>query len=90
METENFEKSLQFLDLAITNINARYEYKILRKNAITNVQVKPNTGHHPKVLKGTFTSFLHRAHTICEGQNQKDEIDFLVTCFVKMVMMKAN
>ena len=83
METENFEKSLQFLDLNITNINGRYEYKIHRKNAITNVQVKPNSGHDPKVLKGIFTGFLHRAHTICEGQNQKDEIDFLVTCFVE-------
>ena len=83
METENFEKSLQFLDLDITNINGRYEYKIHRKNAITNVQVKPNSGHDPKVLKGIFTGFLHRAHTICEGQNQKDEIDFLVTCFVE-------
>ena len=34
-------------------------------------------------MKGIFTGFLHRAHTICEGQNQKDEIDFLVTCFVE-------
>ena len=80
MKTENFEKSLQFLDLNITNINGRYEYKIHRKNAIMNVQVKPNSGHGPKVSKGIFTRFLHRAHTICEGQNQKDEIDFLVKC----------
>ena len=79
--TENFEKSLQFLDL--NNINGRYKYKIHRKNAITNVQVKPNSGHDPKVLKGIFTGFLHRAHTVCEGQNQKDEIGFLVTCFVE-------
>ena len=27
METEIFDKSLQFLDLNITNINGRYEYK---------------------------------------------------------------
>ena len=64
------QQSLHFLDLNITNINGRYEYKIHRKNAITNVQVKPNSGHDPKVLKGIFTGFLHRAHTICEGQNQ--------------------
>ena len=28
MEAENFDKSLQFLDLNITNMNGRYEYKI--------------------------------------------------------------
>ena len=58
-----------------------YEFKIHRKNAITNVQVKPHSGHDPKTLKGIFTGFLHRAYTVCKGQQQKEEVEFLLTCF---------
>ena len=52
-----------------------------RKNAITNVQLKPNSGHDPKILKGVFTSFLHRAYTVCSQQHQQEEIEFLITNF---------
>ena len=49
IETENSSsKSLQFLDLDITNNNGQYTFKVHRKNAITNVQLKPNSGHDPK------------------------------------------
>ena len=70
-------------DLNITNNNGIYEYKIHRKNAITNVQVKPHSGHDPKTLKGIFTGFLHRAFTVCNEQHRKDEIDFLISCFTE-------
>ena len=81
IETEN-EKSLQFLDLHITNSNGQYTFKVYRKNAITNVQLKPNSGHDPKILRGIFTGFLHRAFTVCSQQHQQEEIDFLVQNFV--------
>ena len=82
IETENSTISLQFLDLNITNDNGQYVYKIYRKNAITNVQLKTNSGHDPKILKGIFTGFLHRAYTVCSQQHQQEEIDFLISNFV--------
>ena len=71
------------MDLDIHNNNGVYEYKIHRKNAITNVQVKPHSGHDPKVLRGIFTGFLHRAYTVCEGQHREEEVDFLIRCFTE-------
>ena len=71
------------MDLDIHNNNGVYEYKIHRKNAITNVQVKPHSGHDPKVLRGIFTGFLHRAYTVCEGQHREEEVDFLIRCFAE-------
>ena len=81
MDIEDDQKSLQFLDLNITNNGNSYEFKIHRKNAITNAQVKPHSGHDPKMLKGIFTGFLHRAYTVCKGPHQKEEVEFLLTCF---------
>ena len=89
METENFEKSLQFLDLNITNINDRYEYKIHRKNAITNVQVKPNSGHDPKVLKEIFTGFLEPTPFV-KVKTRKMILTFSLRVLLKMVTMKTN
>ena len=82
IETENSSKSLQFLDLDITNENGKYTFKVHRKNAITNVQLKPNSGHDPKILRGVFTGFLHRAFTVCSQQHRQEEIDFLIQNFV--------
>ena len=50
IETEDDNKRLQFLDLNIHNNNGVYKYKIHRKNAIMSVQVKPHSGHNPKVF----------------------------------------
>ena len=83
MDIENSSKTLQFLDLAITNTDGKYDFQIYRKEAITNVQVKPQSGHDPKTLTGIFNGFLHRAYTICEGDRLKEEIEFLVNCFVE-------
>ena len=67
----------------IRNNNGRYELKIYRKNAITNVQVKPNSAHDPKVLKGIFTGFLNRAHKICDERFRDEEINFLIDNFTE-------
>ena len=45
------------------------------------MQVKPHSGHDPKVFKRIFTRFLYRAYTICEGQHCEEEVNFLVRCF---------
>ena len=45
------------------------------------MQVKPHSGHDPKVLRRIFTGFLHCAYTICEGQYREELVAFLVRCF---------
>ncbi|XP_057316789.1 uncharacterized protein LOC130657810 [Hydractinia symbiolongicarpus] len=55
MEIQDMTKSLQFLDLNIQNCDRCYKFKIHRKNAITNVHVKPHSGHDPKILKVELT-----------------------------------
>lgn len=83
MEVEDPTKSLQFLDLNIQNCDGCYKFKIHRKNAITNVQVKQHSGHDPKILKGIFIGFLNRAYTICEGEHLEEEIQFLIKYFTE-------
>ena len=42
-----------------------------------------NSRHDAKILRGIFTGFLHRAYTDCEGEHLREEIDFLIKCFVE-------
>ena len=84
IEMENEQKQLDFLDIKIiNNTEGKYESKIHRKKAITNVQLKPTSSHDPKVLRGTFNGFVNRAFTICSKKHLKDEINFLITTFVE-------
>ena len=86
MDSEGLDKSLQLLDLNIVNTgDDDYTISIHRKNAITNVQVKPNSGHDPKILRGIFTGFLHRAYTNCKSTQHEEEINFLIQCFTENV-----
>ena len=73
MEVENEEKSLNYLEVKTINAgNGKYEFDIYRKKAITNVQVKPNSNHDPRILKGIFKGFIHREFKICsEGYLNK-------------------
>ena len=73
---------LNFLDVNIKNAGlGKYEFSIHRKKAITNVQIKPHSSHDPKVLKGVFRGFVHRAFTLCADQHIEDELKFLVDSF---------
>ena len=71
MDAEDADKTLHFLDLKIENAERMYVTSIYRKNAISNVQVKPHSGHDPKILKSIFTSFPHRAYAIANQSNVK-------------------
>ena len=82
IEIEDLEKSLKYMDLNIQNKNGKYDFQVHRKNAITNVQLAPHSGHDPKILRGVFTGFLHRAYSVCEGNHLHDEIEFLIKCFI--------
>ena len=83
-EHEDENKTLNFLDTTIINEgNGGYNFKIHRKEAITNVQVKPTSCHDTKVKYGIFKGFIHRAKSICSAQYLEEELEFLVGVFVE-------
>ena len=69
IDKEYGNKVLQFIDIkVINNGTGKYEFYIYRKDAITNVQVKPKSYHDPQILQYIFKGFVQRAITICSGQ----------------------
>lgn len=84
IEYEDENKSLNFLDINIRNtVENKYEFKIHRKDAITNIQIKPHSCINPNIIKSVFKGFLHRAHSICSEKYVKQEEQFLVDMFVE-------
>ena len=78
------DKTLEFLDIRIINNGTgKYDFDIHRKGAITNVQVKPESSHDPKILQGIFKGFIHRALTICSAKYVEAELNFLTQVFVE-------
>ena len=83
-EYENENKELNYLDIKIINTKERsYEFKIHRKDAITNVQIKTESCHDNKVKYGVFKGFLSRAKAICSPKYIKEEIEFITNVFVE-------
>ncbi|XP_065671904.1 uncharacterized protein LOC136089751 [Hydra vulgaris] len=79
VELENDLKQLNFLDINITNTGSgAYEFQIHRKEAITNVQLKPNSNINPNIIIGVFKGFLCRAKRICSQKHLQKKIDFLI------------
>ncbi|XP_065650401.1 uncharacterized protein LOC136078552 [Hydra vulgaris] len=84
VELENNLKQLNFLDINITNTGSgAYEFQIHRKEAITNVQLKPNSNINLNIIIGVFKGFLCRAKRICSQKHLQKEIDFLIDIFVE-------
>jgi hypothetical protein len=84
IEHENENKELNFLDVTVKNNGTgQYEFKVHRKEAITNIQIKPTSDHDPKVIDGVFKGFVHRALTICSKKHLQSELQFLVDTFVE-------
>jgi hypothetical protein len=84
MEMESEQGQLNFLDVTIINSRlGHYLFKIYRKPAITNVQIKPNSCVDPRVAKATFLGFLSRAEKLCSHQFIQDEVDFLLDNFTE-------
>ena len=75
---------MNFCDTSVKNTGTgSYEFNVYRKEAITNVQIKPNSSHDEKVKYGVFKGFVHRAMTICSEKYVKDELELLVKMFVE-------
>ena len=84
MEVESDKKELAFLEVRTINSGqGSYEIDVFRKNAITNVQVKPESSHDPRVLKGIFIGFVNRALKICSQNFLNKEIEFLIEVFTE-------
>ena len=51
IEKENEMKELNFLDIKVMNKGeGKFNFTIFRKDAITNVQVKTDSSHDPRIL----------------------------------------
>ena len=83
-EYEDDHKQLNFLDCTLINKGeGHYETKVFRKDAITNVLIKPLSCHDGTIIYGVFKGFLHRARKICSEQYLKEEIEFITAIFVE-------
>ena len=61
VEFEDHEHSLNSLDINITNntTNRKCKFIVHRKDAITNIHIKPNSCIDPSITKIVFKDFLH-------------------------------
>ena len=84
IEYESNKKSLSFLDTEIINTQqGHFEFKIYRKDAITNIQIKPTSAINPNIINSIFKGFLNRAKNICSDKYYEEEIEFLTDMFVE-------
>ena len=84
MEKEDKSRKLNFLDVTIINTGeGKYEFKIHRKNAMTNVQIKPHSYVNPALIRGIFKGFVSRARKLCSEKCLEEELKFLVDMFVE-------
>ena len=82
-EYENTEKELNYMDITTKNCNNKYVFKVYRKDAITNVQIKPNSCHDDKIKNGVFKGYILRAKNICSKEYLPEEIKFIKKIFVE-------
>ena len=84
LEKEDQSRKLNFSDLTIINTGTgKYEFKIHRKNAITNVQIKPHSYVNPALIRGIFKGFVSRAKKLCSEKYLNDELNVLVDMSVE-------
>lgn len=83
-EYENEDNELNFLDVTLKNTkNNKYLFKVYRKDAITNVQIKPSSSIAPNVKDGVIKGFISRAYAICSPESLDAELEFLQSMFVE-------
>ena len=84
MEKEYQSGKLNFLDLTIINTDTgKYEFKMHRRNAITNVQIKQHSYVNPALIRGIFKRYVSRAKKLCSEKYLDDKLNFLVDMFVE-------
>ena len=71
MEKEDQPRKLNFSDVTIINTGeGKYEFKIHRKNAMTNVQIKPHSYVNPALIRDIFKGFVSRARKLCSEKSR--------------------
>ena len=81
-EFENDQKQLNLLDITITNSGTNpYDFKIFRKPAVTNVQIKSNSNMAANISVSVFERFLSRAYKIYSKCYIDKEIQLLIDVF---------
>ena len=92
MEKEGQSQKLNFLDVTIINTGAgKYEFKIHRKNAITNVQIKPHSFFNPSLIRGIFKGFvssLYLNSIINENKHQTPNTENKDSNIVKLLRIQ--
>ncbi|XP_065651122.1 uncharacterized protein LOC136079318 [Hydra vulgaris] len=84
IKKESDSHTINFLDLSITNNKSgTYLFNIYRKDAITNVQIKPHSCHDPKIIYGVFKGFIQRAFALCSKEHINHELKFLTEMFIE-------
>ena len=68
------------VNMTNSTTNKNYEFKVHRKDAITNIDIKPKLCIKPDTSKKVF---LHQPHTMCSEKYIKEETQFLIEIFIK-------
>ena len=82
---EEEEKSeLDYLNVTtINNKKGKYDFKVFRKQAITNIQIKPESCHNNKIKKGVFKGYIITAKAICSKEYLKQDSEFIKQVFIE-------
>ena len=84
VEYENSDKELNYLEITtINNKQGNYDFKVYRKDAITNIQIKPESCYDDKIKRGVFKGFILRAKNICSEKYLDQEINFIKQIFIE-------
>ena len=84
VESQDSSSQLSFLDITVMNNGVgNYDFKVFRKEAITNVMQKPSSSVNPELVNGIFKGFVTRAIRICSPEFLQSEIDFLINVFTE-------
>ena len=79
MEKKDQSCKLYFLDITIINTGAgKYEFKMHRKHAMTNVQIKPHSCINPALIRDIFKEFVSREKKLYFQKYLHGGLNFLV------------
>ena len=76
--------------MTINNGSGKYQLNVHQKEAITNIQIKPESCHNNRIKEGVFKGFILRANAICSREYLNEEIAFIKQIFIEKDMMKQD
>ena len=79
METEE-DNHLPFLDI-YKRPDGTLGHKVYQKPAHTNLYLNADSHHHPSSEQALLNTMVYRAHSLCDSDSLKYELDFLKITF---------